>query len=381
MDGLDADIRHMLDAEESGRERRGNHLRLSIVGLFLAMFAVFYLKSEQHYPAAYVILLDFACLLAYGLFLELLLRKGRYHHGLKYASFAADLTCVSVLVVSSLFVSRGPDPTGWVTTIAVYFLFIVLTGLRFTPRLCLAMGVFAAIDFTLVNRLAQAVGGGGLPLPQEATIAVLMIAAGIVLAISVRSARRLVIRMGMVERERAHLEGVAEATKRLAMTDELTGLHNRRFFQEELERELLRAKRNLRSLAVLVIDVDNFKDVNDRLGHLAGDEVLRQITALLRQHTRSSDVVARLGGDEFGMMLLEVDATRAEALAVRLCEALRNHRFDMVGDLAGLRPTMSIGLACFPQDGRDMNSLLTAADKGMYAAKSSGKDQVKYATT
>ena len=119
------------------------------------------------------------------------------------------------------------------------------------------------------------------------------------------------------------MEGVAELTRRLAITDELTELYNRRYFQDELQRQLPNAERHRRPLAVLAIDVDNFKDVNDGLGHQAGDEVLRQVAAVLRQHTRSSDVVARVGGDEFGVLLCETDASQAEALANRLCEAIR----------------------------------------------------------
>ncbi len=110
---LDSDIKQLLDAEEAGRERRSNHLRLSILTLFLVLFAIFYLKSEQHYPAGYVILADFVTLLTYSLLLEWLLRRGWYHAAIKYVSFGFDLTCVSIMVVCSLFLSRGPDPNGW----------------------------------------------------------------------------------------------------------------------------------------------------------------------------------------------------------------------------------------------------------------------------
>lgn len=282
------------------------------------------------------------------------------------------------MVVSSLFVSRGPDPTGWMTSIAAYFLFVALTGMRFSPRLCIFMGVFAAIQFLLINELAQSIGGQGLPVPQRLATAVLLIATGLMLAASAHNARRLVVRVGLAERERAHFEGVAELTKRLAITDELTGLHNRRHFYDEFQRDLMRAERHGRPLAVLVIDVDRFKDINDILGHQVGDEILRQIASVLRQLTRSSDVVARIGGDELGILLYEADTPQARALAERLCEAVRNHSYEAIGKHAEVQPTLSIGLACFPADGRDVKTLLASADNALYLAKDLGKDRVEY---
>ncbi|MBI2953200.1 MAG: GGDEF domain-containing protein [Chloroflexi bacterium] len=376
---FDPDVRRLITAEEAGRERRANHLRLATLALFLLLFAIFYLKSERHYVAGYLILFDFIALLVYALCLEWWLRKGNYHRAVSYVSFGADLTCISMIVVSSLFLSQGPDPSGWITSIGVYFLFVALTGLRFSPYLCLFMGLLAAIEFLLVNEVAQVLGGQSLPLLQKATISVLMIASGFVLAVAVDNARRLVVRIGLAERERARLENITEATRRLAITDDLTGLANRRHFQDELQRQLLHPERKSPTMTVLMIDVDDFKDINDRLGHQVGDEVMRQIAAVLVQCIRSSDLVARVGGDEFGVLLYEADATQAQILAERLCEAVRRHTFETVGGPIRVRTSVSVGLASLPRDGRDIDALLAAADKALYVAKSFGKNQVKCA--
>ncbi len=376
---MDTDVRQLLDAEEGARERGANHLRLGILTLFLLIFAAFYLKSEQHYTAGYIIFTNFLVLLLYSLLLEWRLRRRGYHPVLKYLSFAADLTGVSILVFSSLFLSRGPSVTGWVTVIGVYFLFIALTGLRFSPRLSTFTGAFTAGEFMLVNELSKAVGGDALPAPQEAALAVLMVAAGIVLAASVRQARRLVVRIGQSERDRAHLRSVAEASKRLALTDELTGLYNRRHFQDMLQREVIEAEKTGRALAAMIVDVDNFKEINDRFGHQAGDEVLRRIALLLTQYTRASDVAARVGGDEFGLVLSPIELTPARASAERLCEAVRQLSFEIGHTLEGVRISATIGLACFPHDARDLDSLMDAADKALYLGKNLGKGRVEAA--
>lgn len=373
---LDIDVKQLLDAEEGARERGANHLRLGTLTLFLLIFAAFYLKSEQHYTAAYVILINFLALLLYGLLLEWRLQRRGYHPALKYLSFAADLSCISILVVSSLFLSHGPSVSGWVTVIGVYFLFIALTGLRFSPHLSMFMGAFAAVEFVLVNELSQALGGNALPLPQKATLALLMVASGIVLSVSVWQARSLVVRIGQSERDRAHLRSVAEASRRLALTDELTGLYNRRHFQDVLRREVIEAERKGRTLATLIVDLDNFKEINDRFGHPAGDQVLRKIALLLTQHTRASDVAARVGGDEFGLLISPIEAIPARASAERLCEAVRQLSFEIGHPLEGVRISATVGLACFPHDARDPNSLMAAADKAMYLGKNLGKSRV-----
>ncbi|WP_051195608.1 sensor domain-containing diguanylate cyclase [Meiothermus rufus] len=160
-----------------------------------------------------------------------------------------------------------------------------------------------------------------------------------------------------------HQRALLEATAR---TDPLTGLGNRRAFDQDFAQELNRAERYGYSLSLLVLDLQNFKPVNDRLGHAAGDQALQRVAQVLRQHTRDSDRVYRWGGDEFALLLPHTDASGAKTLATHLAEQIASVA------LGGIHLGASFGLASFPQDGADFDSLLSLADTRMYQAKTRG---------
>ena len=155
-----------------------------------------------------------------------------------------------------------------------------------------------------------------------------------------------------------------------ARTDPLTSLSNRRAFVEAAWLELERGRRHGRPLSLLYIDCDDFKLVNDRLGHVAGDAVLSAVGATLRQAVRGLDTVARLGGDEFGVLLPEVDRAGAVALADRLRVQLRE---TLAG--RGDAVTFSIGVATFLRPPASVDEMILRADELMYKAKRSGKDR------
>jgi len=160
----------------------------------------------------------------------------------------------------------------------------------------------------------------------------------------------------------------------LASHDPLTGVFNRRRFQEELQRFIARAQRTGESGALLFVDLDNFKEVNDRLGHKAGDNLLQAIATAIRAKLRDTDVVGRLGGDEFGILVMPADGAHAAAIARRLLEALRE-RVIMIEGIPH-RVTGSCGIALFPQHGVELEELLAAADMSMYVAKDQGGDRI-----
>ena len=170
--------------------------------------------------------------------------------------------------------------------------------------------------------------------------------------------------------DNARLHGIV---KRQAVTDELTGLANRRSFRESLDTELLRAERFGSGLALIVADLDDFKNVNDRFGHQAGDEVLRSFAEVLQGRIRGIDLAARLGGEEFAILLPETDAAGAEALAENLRLAVANLAVP-IGD-EQIRVTASFGVAAFPES-HSADDLMTAADLALYSAKRHGKDRV-----
>jgi diguanylate cyclase (GGDEF)-like protein/PAS domain S-box-containing protein len=166
----------------------------------------------------------------------------------------------------------------------------------------------------------------------------------------------------------------------LADHDPLTGLFNRRRFARELSRELSAAERYGGEGAVLIIDIDNFKHINDTLGHNAGDEVMMEVAHLLRERLRDTDVLARLGGDEFGVVLPHATAGDAEALAHALLDAVRGESIAVGGERP-TRLTTSIGMAWFGTGTKTTpEDLLIDADVAMYDAKQQGRDRFAFAS-
>lgn len=158
--------------------------------------------------------------------------------------------------------------------------------------------------------------------------------------------------------------------------DPLTGLYNRRYFQQHLDRELRRTARRELPLALLMIDVDHFKPVNDTHGHLAGDQILQQLANLMQQHAkRAADIVCRYGGEEFAIILPETNLEDAEAFAKQLLEKVRETEFET--DAGLLKITLSIGVISTSVRSFDnVDELFKAADEALYAAKHEGRDRI-----
>ena len=164
-----------------------------------------------------------------------------------------------------------------------------------------------------------------------------------------------------------------QEAQRLSVTDGLTGLGNYRFFQQTIAREVDRAARFARPLAVLMLDLDRFKLVNDEHGHQVGDTVLVQVADRVRAEVREVDVVARYGGEEFVVVLPETDLEGAGHLAERIRESVRAQ--PMHTSSGDLELTVSIGVAVYPTDGDAPAALVRAADRALYAAKAAGRDR------
>jgi len=173
-----------------------------------------------------------------------------------------------------------------------------------------------------------------------------------------------------------------DALREQSIRDPLTGLYNRRYLEESLQRELVRAIRMTRrraGLAVLMIDVDHFKRFNDEHGHEAGDLVLGALGERLGRVVRASDIASRYGGEEFVVVLPEVTPARALARAEQIRAAAQANRLTHHGE--ALPPvTVSIGVAMYPQHGDSVESLLRAADFALYGAKRDGRNQVRCVT-
>lgn len=176
------------------------------------------------------------------------------------------------------------------------------------------------------------------------------------------------------------LKSQYEQLRQEALRDALTGLFNRRYLDETLEREIRQAQRHQQPVGMVVLDIDHFKQVNDTYGHDGGDAVLRALAQLLQIHIRSGDVVCRFGGEEFVIVLpgatLEDTRRRAEALLQHIRQMPLEHRNQSLGTI-----TASAGVAAFPAHGKSGTALFRAADRALYCAKMGGRNRVVAALT
>ena len=175
-------------------------------------------------------------------------------------------------------------------------------------------------------------------------------------------------------RERnTELQQAKETFEQLSITDGLTKLHNHRFFQDHLTREILRVGRSGEPLSMLLVDLDDFKQLNDRLGHAAGDELLAGIARILNQSVRATDLLARYGGEEFVVLTPDTDVGGAHRLAEKIRAAVAESSFILDESLRPVRVTVSVGAAQFAGDRK---AFFRAADRALYRAKDHGKNCV-----
>lgn len=167
-----------------------------------------------------------------------------------------------------------------------------------------------------------------------------------------------------------------EGLIRFAFTDYLTGLKTRGYFEQQLELEIKRSERKGEQFALLMADIDHFKQLNDHYGHHIGDQVLRDVAALLMKDMREVDTVARYGGEEFVLILPETNGPGALQVAHRLRRAVEQSKFFAGSPRDIERLTISIGIAVFDQDAKFRRDLIEAADAALYAAKAAGRNQV-----
>ena len=254
---------------------------------------------------------------------------------------------VGTLLVNLVLLGARPDA---VEPYALLYFWVVLSAFYFFGRTVgLVHLLLVVVSFAVVLSVDDVAQAPMLWLMSLGTLAV----TGVMLALLRQRADTLILSLDAAAR-----------------TDALTGVMNRRALDERIADELARVERTRRPLSVLVADLDDFKDINDRFGHKAGDEILRHLAHALSDGRRI-DKVGRLGGDEFAVLLPETDAAGAMELAGRIRAAL-----DRASVPPGLRLKISIGIASWPDDGGDGATLLDAADVALYVAKRRGKDQV-----
>lgn len=180
-----------------------------------------------------------------------------------------------------------------------------------------------------------------------------------------------------LEASSQELAAVNEALHELSFKDALTGLYNHRFFYHRLSEEIRRAEVTGQPVALLMLDIDFFKEFNDTHGHVKGDMVLKSVADLMRRHCRETDIVCRYGGEEFAVILPGTGAETAGAVGERIRSAIAEHNFPGQETQPGGRITVSLGAAVFPTDAASGGDLVDRADQALYKAKHSGKNKVQ----
>ena len=260
--------------------------------------------------------------------------------------------------------ATGPD----ISFSIFYLMPIVATGWWFGSRIAVLTAAAATVawitaDIAAYDHSISISGWNGF------TRAVIFISMGFLTARIRLDQQRLSALAARLEEERAR-----EAE--LARRDSLTGLPNSRAFMEVLADRIRACRSSGRSICVLYVDVDNFKRVNDSLGHAAGDEALRRVAAALRDTVRADDAVGRLGGDEFAVLAADVPAELPERIARRLLE-----RIELVArDFPDTGLGASVGVAFLAAPPEDPEEVLRRADSAMYEAKASGKNRIAFWT-
>jgi diguanylate cyclase (GGDEF)-like protein len=226
---------------------------------------------------------------------------------------------------------------------------------------------FSAVTALALNgvQLVWAALPGVSPDPQAATIVPVIVA--------FVTANSLLVTLGAIlqveARERDRLINANAQLRQAAQTDPLTGLANRRHLEAVAAIELTRTRRWGVPMAVLMIDADHFKSINDRFGHGAGDEVLRELAARCSRAIRGHDVLARWGGEEFVALLPRCDLAAATVVAERMLSAVRDRPIDAIGE----RMTVSVGVALCAADDRELGPVIARADRALYQAKRAGR--------
>jgi diguanylate cyclase (GGDEF)-like protein len=269
-------------------------------------------------------------------------------------------------VLSSIFVVVIMSPT-----VLQYVFFLVLGGLMASLFLSTrATGIIFIMTFVGVLMLPRLAPGYSIENNIYALFFIASIGGLVLMAASLR--QRYIEQIDLQTQQLVHSEA---RLRDLSVHDALTGLFNRRYLEESLTLELIRAARKRSPVGIIMVDIDHFKQFNDTDGHAAGDEVLVQVGSFLRAHVRESDVTCRYGGEEFILILPEAPSKITQVRAQSMQEDIQGLRVEHQGQVLGAI-TLSLGVAGFPEHGTTMETILKAVDTALYRAKREGRNRV-----
>jgi len=302
----------------------------------------------------------------FGLAVWAVVRRGFYRPWLGFLTSAVDVTIVSAALVAFLALGTPHVAVNSRIMYSVYFFSIGASSLRYDTRICIVTGVLAVVQYSLV--LIAAGFFWDLNDLRYAPFTYGMVSWGDQFGRLVLLGASGVLATAIVDRSRQ--------LRHLSALDRLTGLLNRGYFESRYQAEVARARRHGHPLAVALLDLDRYKNFNDRYGHSSGDVALRVLAETLVKGLRSSDVVARYGGDEFVVLLPETTPQAAFEKLEQLRLSVARAEFSIPRHDLTAQITLSAGIACLPDDGTDPVELLEVADKRLFEAKDGGRNRV-----
>jgi diguanylate cyclase (GGDEF)-like protein len=303
--------------------------------------------------------------LAYALAVYFYLRLRSYTPWLGFLTSTLDGALISLLLLLYIAMVSPLEGINDTYNFEVYFLVIMAISLRHDRRICLVAGGLVVVQYAALLGYVMTHYDLAAAYRQHPNAGEFN---------AVYQVRRLVLLSSAVLLSFLYMTR-SRALVNDAIHDPLTGLLNRGYFDTLFEHEIERARRYGHSFAVLMVDADHFKNINDTSGHAAGDAVLKALGQLLRNGVRDSDSVVRFGGEEFVLILNETAAAAAHVKAEALRLAAQNHPV-ITPSGARLELTISIGIAIYPDDGSNAHVLLSRADARMLAAKQAGRNRV-----
>ena len=344
-------------------EHRLARMRCVIIGAATLLGLLFSLNERERAGYVAAIPINLAC---FGLAVTVLLatRRGERPTWLAVATSIGDVSLVTLLHVLDLLQGNPSVAVNGRITFTGYFLALLGTCVRWDRRVAVGTGVVAAAQYAgivvVAARMWPAIStpdivqygafDAGVQIERVVTLVLFGVGCGMIAQWAVR-------------------------LREFATTDQLTGLLNRRTFEERIRDELLKARRQATSLSLVMVDLDHFKQVNDRYGHRAGDEVLRSVATALRHAVRRTDLVSRWGGEEFAIAYLDSSPNEAARNAEQLRRSVESTPIQLdSGVLVAM--TLSAGVATARSDGFEFQSVLGAADERLLVAKREGRNRV-----